>query len=80
MSTLTVFENETFGSVRTLDEDGRVLFCGNDVAKALGYKRPADATLSRKMNGESDFTRSEIQLFRSELGLSAKEIDYIFFC
>ena len=38
------------------------------------------ATLSRKMNGESDFTRNEIQLFRSKLGLSAREIDYIFFC
>lgn len=43
MNALTVFENETFGSVRTLDEEGNVLFCGNDVAKALGYKRPADA-------------------------------------
>lgn len=43
MNALTVFENETFGSIRTLNEDGKVLFCGNDVAKALGYKRPADA-------------------------------------
>lgn len=43
MNTLTVFENETFGSIRTLDEDGKVLFCGNDVAKALGYTNPRDA-------------------------------------
>lgn len=48
-----------------------------DVAKIMGIN---PATLSRKMNGESDFTRNEIQLFRSELGLSAREIDYIFFC
>ena len=47
------------------------------VAKIMGIN---PATLSRKMNGESDFTRNEIQLFRSELGLSAREIDYIFFC
>ena len=40
---LTVFESPEFGSIRTVEEDGRVLFCGNDVAKALGYKRPADA-------------------------------------
>ena len=46
MSTMTVFENETFGSIRTLDEDGKVLFCGIDVAKALGYSNPRDA-LSR---------------------------------
>ena len=25
------------------EEDGKVLFCGSDVAKALGYKRPKDA-------------------------------------
>ena len=36
MNTLTVFENETFGSIRTLDEDGKVLFCAKDVAAALG--------------------------------------------
>ena len=43
MNALTVFENETFGSIRTFDEDGKVLFCGSDVAKALGYKNPSKA-------------------------------------
>ena len=38
-----VFENEQFGKVRIIDEDGKVLFCGSDVAKALGYARPNDA-------------------------------------
>ncbi len=37
------FENEEFGSVRTIEENGKVLFCGSDVAKALGYRRPKDA-------------------------------------
>ena len=32
-----VFENAEFGSVRTVVENGEVLFCGADVAKALGY-------------------------------------------
>ncbi len=40
---LTVFESAQFGSIRTLVEDGKVLFCGNDVARALGYTRPKDA-------------------------------------
>ena len=40
---IKIFENERFGTVRTLEEDGRTLFCGSDVAKALGYKRPNDA-------------------------------------
>lgn len=29
--------------VRTVEQDGKVLFCGKDVAAALGYKRPNDA-------------------------------------
>lgn len=41
---LKVFENEEFGTVRTdIDENGKVLFCGNDVAKALGYTNPRKA-------------------------------------
>lgn len=38
-----IFENEQFGKVRIIEEDGKVLFCGTDVAKALGYARPNDA-------------------------------------
>ena len=36
MNDLTIFESPEFGSIRTVEEDGKVLFCGNDVAKALG--------------------------------------------
>ena len=34
---LRVFENEEFGKVRTIEENGKILFCGSDVARALGY-------------------------------------------
>lgn len=37
------------------------------------------ATLYRKMNGVSDFTRAEMQLIRNLLDLSIKEADDIFF-
>ena len=40
---LQVFNHEQFGDVRIIEEDGRVLFCGKDVAKALGYENPRDA-------------------------------------
>lgn len=43
MKDLQIFSNPEFGSIRTLDEEGKVLFCASDVAKALGYSRPADA-------------------------------------
>lgn len=43
MNDLQIFNSPEFGEVRTLEEDGAVLFCGADVARALGYKSPKDA-------------------------------------
>ena len=38
-----VFENEEFGNVRIVEDGSKLLFCGSDVAKALGYSRPNEA-------------------------------------
>lgn len=46
------------------------------LACALGIN---PSTLSRKLAGTSDFTRSEIQLTASFLNLSASDIQAIFF-
>ncbi len=46
MNNLVAFKNENFGEIRTIEKDGKLLFCGNDVASALGYKRPNDAVTS----------------------------------
>lgn len=43
MNELKVFNNEEFGQVRTLEENGNILFCGSDIAKALGYSQTAKA-------------------------------------
>ena len=43
MDELKLFENPKFGKVRTITEDGKVLFCGSDVAKTLGYAKPQNA-------------------------------------
>ena len=40
-----VLENEEFGQVRTIVENGEVLFCGADVAKALGYANSRKALI-----------------------------------
>ena len=40
---LMIFNNPEFGEIRTIEEDGKVLFCGSDVAKALGYSKPQNA-------------------------------------
>ena len=37
MNQMEIFKNPEFGSVRVIDEDGKYLFCGTDVAAALGY-------------------------------------------
>lgn len=43
MNELQIFNHPDFGQVRTIDEDGTILFCGSDVAKALGYKDTTNA-------------------------------------
>lgn len=40
---MTVFSNSEFGQIRTLESNGKIIFCGTDVARALGYSRPNDA-------------------------------------
>ncbi len=40
---LHVFKNSSFGQLRTIEEDGKILFCASDVAKALGYAVPRKA-------------------------------------
>lgn len=43
MNELKVFENPTFGQVRTIEIDNEPWFVGRDVAKALGYSNTRDA-------------------------------------
>lgn len=47
---LHVFKSKAFGQLRTIEEDGKILFCASDVAKALGYSNPRDA-ISRHCRG-----------------------------
>lgn len=43
MNELQIFNSKEFGDIRTTEIDGKPYFVANDVARALGYKRPADA-------------------------------------
>ena len=45
MMKMETFRNQEFGSVRIIRDDGRLLFCGADVAFALGYKNPRKALI-----------------------------------
>lgn len=42
-NSLRVFNSEKFGTIRTITENGKTLFCGADVARALGYSNPNKA-------------------------------------
>ncbi len=42
-SELTIFENEQFGSIRTVKIDSTPYFVGKDVAEVLGYSNPQKA-------------------------------------
>ena len=44
MSNMEMFTNKEFGSVRIIKEDGKYLFCGNDVAAALWLCKSTQTT------------------------------------
>ncbi|WP_313527844.1 BRO family protein [Anaerotignum sp.] len=74
MHELKIFENEEFGQIRTLvDKDGTILFCGSDVAKALGYGQPHKAIerhcrygMKRTIPHPQNITKSIEMLFIKE--------------
>lgn len=51
MNEITVFNNDEFGSVRTLAIDGEPWFVGKDVADILRYSNPRDA-ISKHVDNE----------------------------
>lgn len=51
MENLQIFNSKDFGEIRTVEEDGKIMFCGVDVARALGY---ADAPKAIKTHCKED--------------------------
>ena len=49
-NTIQTFTNDAFGAIRTITGGGQTLFCGKDVAVALGYSNTKDA-LTRHCKG-----------------------------
>lgn len=43
MNQMEIFKSPEFGSIRVIEENGKYLFCGADVARALGYVKPQNA-------------------------------------
>lgn len=73
---LKVFENSEFGQVRTIFEDGKVLFCAVDIARALGYSNPYDA-IGRHCDGV--VKREGVSITTNQHGISTKQVNLISF-
>ena len=51
MSQMEIFKNPEFGSIRVIEENGNYLFCGTDIAAALGYSNPRKAVRDHTRGG-----------------------------
>lgn len=59
MNQMEIFRNPEFGSIRILEENGEYLFCGTDVATALGYTNPHKAVRDHTKGGNETFTPNQ---------------------
>ena len=66
---IQIFHNDEFGEIRTVERDGNVLFCGKDVAVALGYTNPAKAV--------RDHTRGERIVIPFETAGGTQQVQFI---
>ena len=79
MNKIKIFQNPEFGAIRTIsNEQGDVMFCGRDVAAALGYKKPewaiathVEADDSAKCGVIDSLGREQQAIFINESGLYA---------
>lgn len=58
----------------------KIVEMGSSIREVAAIMGCNEGTLYRKMDGKSDFTRNEIQLFRQAFNLGADDIERIFFC
>ena len=69
---LQVFKNEEFGTIRTIEKDGKILFCGSDVAKVLGYVNPRDA-IRRHCKPDEVVKHDGVSLTTNQHGVTTKQ-------
>lgn len=71
MNEMQVFKNEKFGTVRTITENGKTLFCGTDIARALGYTNPQKAIRDHCKGGTK---RSGVSLTTNQHGVTTEQV------
>ena len=73
---LQVFENNQFGQMRTITENGNTLFCATDVARMLGYSNPHDA-IARHCRGV--VKREGVSTTTNQHGVSTQQTNQMSF-
>lgn len=75
---IQIFNNENFGAVRVIEENGEPMFCASDVCRALGYNNGRDAVAKHVEEGDvakrdiiDRFNRTQQATFVNESGLYA---------
>lgn len=76
MNELQIFENNQFGQMRTITENGNTLFCATDVARMLGYSNPHDA-IARHCRGV--VKREGVSTTTNQHGVSTQQTNQMSF-
>lgn len=69
MSNVTVFNNDVFGILRTIERDGEIWFIGKEVAEMLGYSNARNAVVNHVDSDDKLRTQIEYAGQRREVSL-----------
>lgn len=72
MTDLKIFKNDQFGEIRTVEENGTVLFCGSDIAGVLGYSNTRDA-INRHCKPEGVVKRDGVSQTTNQYGVTTEQ-------
>lgn len=70
---IQIFNNKQFGTIRTIEENGKVLFCATDVARALGYSNARDA-INRHCKSEGVVKRDGVSQSTNQYGVTTEQV------
>lgn len=76
MNEVQIFNNNQFGEIRTIEDNGKVLFCAVDIARALGYSNPHDA-IGRHCRGV--VKREGVSVTTNQHGVSTEQVNAMSF-
>jgi prophage antirepressor-like protein len=78
MNEITVFQNEKFGEVRTVELNGEPWFVGKDIAEALGYSNSKDALIKHVEEEDKQILKgSDLRPLENHIPKSIFPVDFV---